>query len=104
MVAVEVFLYGARATDILQHDALFMSFTKEIVAQEGDNEVGGDEVALFVDKGDAVGIAVEQQADVTMLFLYQSLDLLLASGFQRIGLVVGEVAVQGVVDIMGLIS
>ena len=66
------------------------------------DEVGADEASFLVDEGDAVGVAVEEQADVAFLFLYQGLDLLLCVGFQRVGLVVGEVAVQGVVDVMRL--
>ena len=102
LVLVEVFLYGTRAADVLQNNALLLLLADEVVAQEGDDEVGADETALLVDEGDAVGVAVEEQADVAFLLFHQSLDLLLGIGFQRIGLVVGEVAVKVVVDVVRL--
>ena len=70
LVPVKVFLNSPGATNILQHNAVFVFFTQEKIAQEGDDQVGGDEVAQFVDKGDAVGVTVKQQTDVAMLFLY----------------------------------
>ena len=95
-------MYGTRAADVLQHDAFLLLLAYEKVAQESNDKVGADETSLLVDESDAVGIAVEEQADVAFFFLHQSLDLFLRIGFQRIGFVVGEITVKGVVDVMCL--
>ena len=102
LIAVEVFLDGTRAADVLQDDAFLLLFADEVVTQEGNDEVGADETSLLVDEGDAVGIAVEEQADVTLFFQHQGLDLFLGVGLQRVRLMVGEVTIQGVVDVMRL--
>ena len=79
-----------------------MLLSNEVVAQEGNDEVWTDETAFLVDESDAVGIAVKEQADVTFLLFHQGFDLLLSIGFQGIWLMVGEIAIQSVVDVMRL--
>lgn len=48
-----------------------MLLADEIVAKESDDEVRADEAAFLIDESDAVGVAVEKQADVAFLFQHQ---------------------------------
>ena len=84
----------------MEHYAFLFLLAEEIVAQEGDDEVRGDELAFLVDEGDAVGVAVEQQSDVAFVLLHQFFYLLLVLSLQRVRLVAREASVESVINII----
>ena len=70
----------------------------------GDDEVGCHETGLVVDEHHAVGIAVIDYAEVGAGLCHQLLERLHVLGNQRVGLVIREVAVDGVEEPFGILS
>ena len=88
----------------MKYNAFFFFLPKEIVAEEGDYQVGRDESSFFIDEGDSVGVSIEKQAYVAMVLDDKLFYLLLVACFQRIRLVAWEGAVENVINIIRCIA
>jgi hypothetical protein len=69
------------------------------LGEQRGEEVAVDERALLVDEEAAVGVAVPGDPEVGAAFAHLGDDELAVLGQQRVGLVVGEVAVRGPVGL-----
>ena len=83
---------------------LLSALLDEILGHQGYDEVGSHELGFLVHEHDAVGIAVVDDADICLLNGNELLEGLDVLGHQRIGLVVGEAAVDLVEDVGGAVA
>ena len=100
----QVLTHGLGRTDILQDDALQAPFSHKVTAHEGNHEVRADETALLVNEHHAVCVSVVDNAGIGLYFLdllFQGEAVLLD---ERVGLVVGEAAIQGIKQIMDVLA
>ena len=101
----EELAHGLGAADFLEDArSLLAALLDEVLGHQGDHEVGSHELGLLVHEHHAVGVAVIDDADIGLLAgdeLLEGLDVL---GYERVGLVVRETAVDLVEDVCGAVA
>jgi hypothetical protein len=85
--------HGARRADVVEDRRAVVSLGEEVLGQDGGEEVAVDEAPRVVDEEAAIGVAVPRDPEVGPGLVHLVDDEAAVLLEQRVGLVVGEVAV-----------
>src|SRR6185436_4647974 len=92
-VLADVLGDGAAAAQI-EEDVAAGVVAEQLAGDERRREVAADRLTLLVDEGGAVGVAVEGDAEVGVVLAHRRLQVVEVLELERVGLVVGEGAVE----------
>ena len=104
VIFLQILPYRLGRTDFLEHAGVLLSaLVAEILGHHGNHQVGSHKTGLVVHEHHAVCIAVVDDTDICAALGNQVFKRLHVLGNQRVRLVIGEAAVDGIEEPLGIL-